>query len=147
MLSRAEKMENKIEKLMQYYNDNPDDFADDIEELDDYNGCLGGERRHPMDELYEIYDDADPTEILRRAHFGYDDDSWHDEDGEMVRGEFNPTREYIYINGYGNFVSTSDRDYRDGYLEENYVQDIIDASQSLGLSDGAQKIIDEQDDE
>lgn len=121
-------MENKIQKLMKYYKENPDDFADDAEKLDDYNGYLGNERRHPMDEIGKIYDDADPIEILRRTFYG----------------EFNPYRNYFYVDAYGNFISTDKRDYRD-FLDDECMQDIIDASPNLSLSKGALAIIDGQE--
>lgn len=37
-----------------------------------------------MDELDEIYQGKKATEILSRAYFGHDDDSWHEENGERV---------------------------------------------------------------
>ena len=141
-------MENNemVEKLMQFYKDNPDDFTNDIEELDSWNGCLGDERCTPMDELDEIYQGTEPTEILRRAFFGRDDDGWHYEDGEKVHESFNPNRDYFYYNGYGNLVSTDEKDYSD-FLDENFVEDIIENSAHLCLSDGAKEIIDSQDDD
>lgn len=72
-----------------------------------------------MDELDEIYQGKEATEILRRAYFGHDDDCWHEENGERVYGEFNPNRDYFYFNGYGNLVSTNERDYSD-YLVERW---------------------------
>ena len=145
---RKKIMENSkmIEKLMQFYKDNPDDFTNDIEELDSWNGCLGDERCTPMDELDEIYQGTEATEILRRAFFGRDDDGWHYEDGEKVHESFNPNREYFYYNGYGNLVSTDEKDYS-SFLDENFVEDIIENSAHLCLSDGAQEIIDEEDDD
>ena len=99
-----------------------------------------------MDELDEIYQGKKATEILSRAYFGHDDDSWHEENGERVYGEFNPNRDYFYFNGYGNLVSTDERDYSD-YIDLDYVQDIIDNECHLDLSDGAQEIIDNYDED
>ena len=139
-------MKTLAEALFEYYQQNEDDFSHDIEELDSWNGCLYDRRLEPMETLDEIYQGKDVTEILRRAYYGHDDDSWHIEDGEKVYDEFNPNREYFYFNGYGNLVSTDELDYSD-YLDEYYVQDIIDNEGHLDLSDGAQEIIDNYDED
>ena len=135
-------MKTLAEALFEYYQQNEDDFNHDIEELDCWNGILGDERLTPMDELDELYQGKEVTEILRRAYFGHDDDTWHEENGERVYGEFNPNRDYFYFNAYGNLVSTDERDYTDYYLDLDHVQDIIDYEGHLDLSDGAQEIID-----
>ena len=139
-------MKTLAEILLNYYQEHEDDFNHDIEELDSWNGFLGDRRVEPMDELDEIYQGKEATEILRRAYFGHDDDSWHDENGERVYGEFNPNRDYFYFNGYGNLVSTDECDYSD-YLDFDYVQGIIDNECHLDLSDGAQEIIDNYDED
>lgn len=139
-------MKTLAETLLNYYQKNEDDFNHDIEELDSWNGILGGERLTPMDELDELYQGKEVTEILRRAYFGHDDDTWHDENGERVHGEFNPNRDYFYFNGYGNLVSTDYKDYSD-YLDLDYVQDIVDNYGHLDLSVWAQKIIDNYDED
>lgn len=74
-------MKTLEETLLNYYQENEDDFNHDIEELDSWNGILGDRRVEPMEELDEIYQSKEATEILRRAYFGHDDDSWHDENG------------------------------------------------------------------
>jgi hypothetical protein len=139
-------MKTLAEALFEYYQQNEDDFNHDIEELDSWNGCLDDRRLEPMETLDEIYQGKDVTEILRRAYYGHDDDSWDIEDGEKVYDEFNPNREYFYFNGYGNLVSTDECDYSD-YLDLDYVQDIIDNEGHLDLSDGAQEIIDNYDED
>ena len=137
-------MKTLAETLLNYYQKNEDDFNHDIEELDSWNGILGGERLTPMDELDELYQGKEVTEILRRAYFGHDDDTWHHENGERVYGEFNPNRDYFYFNGYGNLVSTDYKDYSD-YLDLDYVQDIVDNYGHLDMSVWAQEIIDNYD--
>ena len=134
-------MKTLAETLLNYYQKNEEDFNHDIEELDSYNGILGDNRIEDMDILDEIYQGKDATEILRRAYFGHDDDTWHEENGEKVYGEFNPNRDYFYFNGYGNLVSTDYKDYSD-YLDLDYVQDIVDNYGHLDLSVWAQEIID-----
>ena len=139
-------MKTLAETLLIYYQEHEDDFNHDIEELDSWNGILGDRRVMQMDMLDEIYQGKEATEILRRAYFGHDDDSWHDENGERVYGEFNPNRDYFYFNGYGNLISTDERDYSD-YIDLYYTQDIIDNEFHLDLSDGAQEIIDNYDED
>lgn len=139
-------MKTLAETLLNYYQQNEEDFNHDIEELDCWNGILGDNRIEDMDFLDELYQGKEATEILRRAYFGHDDDTWHEENGERVYDEFNPNRDYFYFNGYGNLVSTDERDYID-YLDLDYVQDIIDNEGHLDLSDGAQEIIDNYDED
>lgn len=98
--------------IIEYFEKNGDIFTDCIEELDSYNGYLGDDRYYSMDELDEFYRDSDPLEILRRAYYGRDDDTWTtDSNGDRTYGEFNPNREYFYYNGYGNLVSSDYKDY------------------------------------
>ena len=137
-------MKTLAETLLNYYKENEYDFNNDIEEMDNWNGCLGFGRINPMEELDVIYQSKEVTEVLIRAYFGHDDDIWCEENGKRVYGEFNPNRDYFYFNGYGNFVSTDYKDYSD-YLDVDYVQDIIDNESHLCLSDGAQQIIDSYD--
>ena len=71
-------MKTLAETLLIYYQEHEDDFNHDIEELDSWNGILGDRRVMQMDMLDEIYQGKEATEILRRAYFGHDDDSWHE---------------------------------------------------------------------
>ena len=139
-------MKTLEEELLSYYQNNEEDFNHDIEELDFWNGYIGDERAEPMEYLDEIYQGTDPTEILRRAYFGHDDDTWHEENGEKVYGEFNPNRDYFYFNGYGNLVSTDYKDYS-SFLDEYFVNEIIDNECHLDLSYGVQEIIDNYEEE
>lgn len=131
-----------VNELLAYYKKNDEDFNNDIEELDSWNGCLYEDRIIPMEELDDYYQGAEPLEILRRAFFGYD------EPYEKCKQHypFNPNRDYFYFNGYGNLVSTDEVDYS-GYLDEDFVQEIIDNEYNLSLSDGAQEIIDKYEDQ
>lgn len=101
-----------IDEIITYFENNEDVFNDCMEELDGYNGYLGDDRYYPMEELDDFYRDTDPTELLQRVFFGYDEhnviiDEW----GEEHRKEFNPMRDYFRYNGYGNLVSTNYKDY------------------------------------
>ena len=127
---------NTIEKLMQYYNDNPDAFADDIESLDVKNECLGDDRCYPMDILDGFFYGKSPSEMIEMVCSGGDADEG---------GPFKPCRKYFCFNGLGGIISTDDRDYRYCFLDDEYVKAIIDNASTLDLSEGAQAIINGQD--
>ena len=104
----------KIQAIIDWFKDNEDTFNVCIEYLDNYNGYLGDDRIYSMDELDELYNGTEPTEILRRAFYGYDAETWHtDSYGHKEYGPFNPNRDYFTFNGYGNFVSMDYKDYSD----------------------------------
>ena len=101
-----------INDILKLFTENEELFNDCIEELDGYNGYLGDNRYDSMYELDEFYRNSDPLEILRRAYYGRDDDTWStDSNGNKTYGEFNPNRDYFRYNGYGNIVSTNYKDY------------------------------------
>ena len=107
------KRKEKIMEIVQYLKENEDIAVDCLTELDDYNGYLGDDRYFPMEELEEMVYGMDPIDILNRAFFGCDADSWNDV------ASFNPNRDYFSFNAYGNLVSTNHIDYShmiDGYL-------------------------------
>ena len=65
-------------------------------------------------------------EILQRAYFGRDDDTWTtDASGNKTYGEFNPNRYYFYFNGYGNLVSSDYKDYTHK-LDEYFINDLLE---------------------
>lgn len=116
--------EEIIKKIIEFFNENEELFNSCIEELDSYNGYLNDRRYYLMDDLTEFYQGTDPLEILRRAFYGRDDDSWHiDGTGNKIYGEFNPNREYFYYNGYGNLVSSDYIDYS-AYLDKYVIEDM-----------------------
>ena len=100
--------------ILEWFEDHEDEYNAAIEELDSYNGYLGDDRYYSMDELDELYSGVEPSEILRRAFYGYDSETWTtDSHGQKEYGAFNPNREYFYFNGYGNLVSADYKDYSD----------------------------------
>lgn len=118
--------ENTIKKIIEFFNENDEIFNACIEELDSYNGYLNDDRYYSMDELDEIYNGTDPLEILRRAYYGRDDDTWTtDASGNKTYGEFNPNREYFYYNGYGNLVSSDYKDYS-AHLDRYAIEEMSD---------------------
>ena len=109
---------NTIEKIIAYFENDEKLFNSCMEELDSYNGYLGDDRYYEMETLNDLYYGAEPLEILRRAYFGRDDDTWTtDSRGDRTYGEFNPNRDYFYYNGYGNLVSSDYKDYT-GHLDK-----------------------------
>ena len=115
-IEEAAKMNRQqiIDKIIEYFENNEDAFNACIEELDSYNGYLGDDRYYEMYMLSEFYTDTDPIELLNRAYFGRDDDSWYtDQSGNKIHDSFNPNRNYFYYNGYGNLVSSNYKDYSD----------------------------------
>ena len=116
-----------MEKIIDFFGENEDIFNSCIEELDAYNGYLGDGRYYEMEMLNEFYGSSDPIEILQRAYFGRDDDTWTtDGSGNKEYGEFNPNRDYFYFNGYGNLVSSNYKDYS-AHLDEYAVEAMRDA--------------------
>lgn len=55
---------------------NEDIYNEAMEELDSYNGYLGDDRYYSMDELDELYSGTEPSELLRRAYYGYDEETY-----------------------------------------------------------------------
>ena len=114
----------KSEQIIAWFEEHKDVFTDCIEELDSYNGYLGDDRYYCMDEMNELYHYTDTIELLNRAYFGYDSETWHtDAHGNKQYGPFNPNREYFTFNGYGNFVSADYKDYSD-FLDNYFVESL-----------------------
>lgn len=108
--------------IIKYFENNEDIFADCIEELDNYNGYLSGDRYYFMDELNELYSNAEPLGLLTHAFYGYDKETYTiDSGGNKKYGEFNPNRKYFTYNGYGNLVSADYKEYST-YLDRYAVE-------------------------
>lgn len=116
-ISEEEKAPNRTAEeitadIIDFFKANEDIFTDAIEELDSYNGYLGDDRYYAMDELDEFYTGTAPSEILFRAYYGRDEETYTTNgDGSKTYGEFNPNRDYFRYDGYGNLVSTDHKDY------------------------------------
>jgi hypothetical protein len=129
------------EKLMELFESNEELFNQTIEELDGYNGYLGDDRYYNMDMLSDFYSGTDPIELLNRAYFGYDSETWHtDSSGNKIYGSFNPNREYFSYNGYGNLVSSDYKDYSI-FLDDYFIDAVIDNQDHLYLDDEILKIL------
>lgn len=115
-----------MEKIIEFFNENGEIFTACIEELDSYNGYLGDSRYYEMELLNEFYTGQEPLEILQRAYFGHDKDTYTtDGYGNRTYGEFNPNRDYFTFNGYGNFVSTDHIDHSE-YLDEYVIESMCE---------------------
>ena len=113
-----------IADIIQYFKENEDVFNDCMEDLDSYNGYLGDDRYYDMEELNEFYSGQKPQEILFRAFYGFDDDTWTtDSRGNKEHRAFNPNRNYFYFNGYGNLVSSDYKDYT-GLLDQYAIEEM-----------------------
>ena len=132
--------EQALKNIIEYFEQNEDVFNDCIEDLDSYNGYLGDDRIYSMEELDEIYNGQEPTEILRRAFYGYDAETWHaDSHGEKEYGPFNPNRDYFTFNGYGNFVSADYKDYSDK-IDEYAIEQMSDNRQWIDEIDNDEEL-------
>lgn len=112
--------------IIAFFKDNEDIFNEAIEELDAYNGYLGDNRYYTMDELDECFIGTEPSEILRRAFYGYDEETFiTDGSGNREYGQFNPNRDYFTYNGYGNLISADHKDYT-GYLDKYAIEAMVE---------------------
>lgn len=124
--------EQIIDNIIDYFENNEDIFNQAIEELDGYNGYLGDDRYYDMYDLDEFYRDTEPSELLYRAFYGYDEDSYiTDEYGTKHYESFNPNRDYFRYNGYGNLVSADYKDYS-AQLDEYAIFSILDNIDYIG---------------
>lgn len=136
--------------IIDFFKKNEDVFNDCIEELDAYNGYLNDDRYYFMDELDELCAGPEPSEILRRAFYGYDAETYIiDGSGNRKYGQFNPNRQYFTYNGYGNLVSADYKDYSaylDNYAVEamsenrNYIDTIEDNEELTELFDELEQV-------
>lgn len=133
--------------ILEYFENNEDDFIEVIEDLDSWCGYLGDDRYYYMEELDELYHDQPATEILYRAFYGHDGDTWEtDSSGNRTYEEFNPNRTYFYFNGYGNFVSSDYKDYS-SHLDMYFIEKVIERADDLSLPDEVKDIIEQIGDE
>ena len=139
-MGRVEELKDEI---LEYFENNEEEFNEVIEDLDSYCGYLGDDRYYYMEDLDELYHDQPATEILYRAFYGHDGDTWStDSRGDRTYGEFNPNREYFYFNGYGNLVSSDYKDYSNR-LDKYFVEKVIDNADNITLPSEVQELIDE----
>jgi len=118
--------------IIEYFSNNEEVFNDCMEQLDSYNGYLGDDRYYSMDELNDLYCGTDLQEVLCRAFYGYDEDTWTtDSSGNREYGAFNPNRDYFRFNGYENLVSADYKDYS-GRLDRYAVESMSENRDEIG---------------
>ena len=117
--------------IIAYFKNNEDIFNSCIEELDSYNGYLNDDRYYEMEMLNEFYHGTEPTELLYRVFYGYDEDTYTtDSCGNKTHGEFNPNREYFRYNGYGNLLSANYKDYS-AHLDSYAIESMSENRQDI----------------
>lgn len=113
-------------KIIAYFEENKELFNSCIEELDSYNGYLSDNRYYDMEELDVLFCDTPAIDLLNRAFFGHDEDTYTtDSRGDREHGRFNPNRDYFTFNGYGNLVSSNYKDYS-GFLDTYTVESMAE---------------------
>lgn len=107
------------------------------------------DRIYMMQELDEIYNGTDATEVLMRAFYGHDDFGT-----DKTDTEFNPNRDYFYYNGYGNLVSCEYLDwnkYANRYccsiIDEDAIVDYMIDNKTGLCNDDLEEIISADEDE
>jgi uncharacterized protein with von Willebrand factor type A (vWA) domain len=112
-------------EILDYFENNEDEFNELIEELDAWNGYLGDDRYYNMDELDDLLYGKTPSEVI-----------------DMVTSDFNRCDNYVKFTIYG-MESTDCKDYSD-YLDDNFIDEIIDNANHLDyIPDEVQELLDE----
>lgn len=131
MTNKKRTREELISEIITYFTHNEDIFNQCIEEMDGWDGYLGDDKYYDMDCLNEFYNEEEPLELLYRAFYGYDADTYTtDSSGNRTHGEFNPNRNYFKYNGYGNLVSTNYPDYSDK-LDNYFIDKLLENRQYI----------------
>jgi hypothetical protein len=131
-----------IEAIINYFEENEEEFNSCIEELNSYDGILGDDEYFPMEMIDEFYQGVEPSELMNRIFYGHDADTSSDDNYT----EFNPNREYFTYNGYGNLVSSDYKDYS-AHLDSYFVDSLIDHAGSIyNIPDEVQEMIEEIED-
>lgn len=133
-------MLNATEKIIEYFENNTNEFNSVIEDLDSWNNYLNGERYW---EMYMFDDDnmgRKPSEIAEDVYSGLDDG--------YPNSSFNPNREYYYYDGQGRLVSADEKDYSDR-LDQWFVKAVAENRNHLWLDgkDELNALLDEWEEE
>lgn len=127
-MTQDEKRKAVAEAMLAYYSENEDDFNNDIEELDSWNGYLNDDRYYQMEELDDLLSGLSPLEIL-----------------EKVGRDFNYCDDFVQFGIYG-MESSNYKDYSN-LLGIDFCNDIIDNASHLYLCSEIQEMIDSLDEE
>lgn len=113
--------------ILNYLEENEEEFNNLIEELDSWNGYLNDDRYYCMEELDDLLYGKSPLEIL-----------------EMANDDFSTNDYYFRFTIYG-LESADEKDYS-GYLDDNFVDEVIDNAHHLDIPCELQELLDELDD-
>jgi hypothetical protein len=140
----SEKKNAIAQHIIVWFEMNEEDFNETIEQLDDVCSWFDGDRYLPMEMLNDAFYDTKPTEIVSRVFYGHDDDSYTVKELSGVKepAPFNPNREYFYFDGCGNLVSSDVKDYS-SYLDEYFVNELLNHRGQMTLSDEVEELLDE----
>lgn len=97
-----------------------------------------------MENLTDYIDTSDLWHsLIYRMFYGRDDDCFiTNSQGEKEYSQFNPNREYYYYNGYGNLVSSDDKDYSD-YLDDYFIDNLLENRSHLYIDADIEALLDE----
>lgn len=140
----TEKKNAIAQAIIKWFEANEEDFNETIEQLDDVCSWFDGDRYLPMVMLNETFYDTEPAEILDYAFYGYDDDSYtiNALSGVKEPAKFNPNRKYFYFDDCGNLISSDVKDYS-SYLDEYFVNELLNHRGQMTLSDEVEELLDE----
>ena len=142
------KKQEVFEQIKAYLEGHQNEFNVIIEEIDDENGILEGERRQMMYNLNEWVGDITPLQMAEQI--GYDDDTIYYLEGytEAVKsgitkdelnkryvqhGSFDVNRNYFYNPGFQYLVSTDKKDYTE-FLNDDIVADFLSGPSAYTVS-------------
>lgn len=129
-----------INKIIEFFENEPDIYEACIEELDCYNGFLGDNRIYYMEDLPELFQCNDIFNLLNRAFYGYHEyKPFEYYDHSREREQFNPNAEYFYFNAYGNLVSCNEKDYS-YFLDPDLIQRFAEHRSQIDTIDSTEEL-------
>ena len=99
-----------VEKALEYFENNEDEFNFTIEELDSWCGYLDGQRYEYMDYIGEFFYDSSVKDIIEAALNGTD----------VSGGSFDTDRQYFYWD-WNQLVSTDNNSYSE-WLDSYFIE-------------------------
>lgn len=120
----------KKDELKNFLLNNTDELMGVVSNLNSWNGCLDYlEAYHNDEEFFSVFFEDKPMEAVRATHFG----------------KYNYNDDYVRFNGYGNLETISEYEYEEELKDsiDDIMDNLIDYSQYVYLSDEAQEIFDE----
>lgn len=120
--------EEMIAKVIEYFEENNDEFIETIESLDSWNGYLGEDRVYPMYELNDLFCGCSATELL-----------------EKLSDDFRVGDEYFKDGIYG--LESCDYPDYDNFLDEYFVDEIYNLQNRVDIPDEVIEIFNEYDNE